>query len=113
MYSQKKSKVRRKPFAEYDSRAQAKASTQDEIEHQGKAEFIVKTVLKRLDKNGDGVITVDELESVGLDGLPNFEVMGVEGHHYDVESGTPESSMFHHTRTQTHLYCRVLPAPRR
>ena len=62
-------------------------SRQDEIEHAGKAEFIVKTVLKRLDKNGDGVITLDELESVGLDGLPNFEVMGVEGHHYDVESG--------------------------
>ncbi|KAI1794035.1 precursor to secretory protein Ssp120 [Ganoderma leucocontextum] len=60
--------------------------SKDEIEHQGKAEFIVKTVLKRLDKNGDGVITVDELETVGLDGLPNFDVLGVEGHHYDVES---------------------------
>lgn len=40
-----------------------------------------------LDKNGDGKITVEELQTVGLDGLPNFEDLGAEGHHYDVESG--------------------------
>ena len=25
---------------------------------------------------------------MGLSGLPNFEELGAEGHHYDVESGT-------------------------
>jgi hypothetical protein len=51
----------------------------------------VNAVLFGLDSNGDGVITVDELEKVGLDGLPNFDSMGAEGHHYDIESG-----MSHH-----------------
>ncbi len=60
---------------------------QDDVEHQKKAEHIVSTVLKRLDKNGDGTITLDELEAVGLDGLPSFDELGAEGHHYDVESG--------------------------
>lgn len=41
-----------------------------------------------MDKNGDGKITMDELKAIGLDGLPNFEDLGAEGHHYDVESGT-------------------------
>ena len=40
-----------------------------------------------MDKNGDGVIALEELNKVGLDGLPNFEDLGAEGHHYDVESG--------------------------
>ena len=35
----------------------------------------------------DGRITAEELEKVGLAGLPNFEGMGAEGHHYDIESG--------------------------
>ncbi|CDO73124.1 hypothetical protein BN946_scf185007.g178 [Trametes cinnabarina] len=59
---------------------------QDDIEHQKKAEHIVKEVLKRLDKNGDGKITLREFEAVGLEGLPNFDDLGAEGHHYDVES---------------------------
>ena len=46
-------------------------------------------MLKRLDKNGDESITLEELEAVGLDGLPSFDELGAEGHHYDVESGTP------------------------
>jgi hypothetical protein len=37
--------------------------------------------------DGDGRITAEELEKVGLDGLPNFDGLGAEGHHYDVESG--------------------------
>lgn len=37
--------------------------------------------------NRDGRIAVEELEKVGLDGLPNFDDLGAEGHHYDVESG--------------------------
>ncbi|KAI0718920.1 precursor to secretory protein Ssp120 [Cerioporus squamosus] len=60
--------------------------SKDDIEHQKKAEYIVSTVLKRLDKNGDGTITLDELEAVGLEGLPSFDELGAEGHHYDVES---------------------------
>ena len=48
--------------------------------------------------DGDGRITAEELEKVGLDGLPNFEGLGADGHHYDVESG--ESNLF---RVQTLL----------
>ena len=44
-------------------------------------------VLQHLDLNGDGQITAGELEKVGLDGLPNFDGLGAEGHHYDIESG--------------------------
>ena len=61
--------------------------TQDEIEHQKKANHIVNTVLEKLDKNKDGKISMDEFLAVGLDGLPNFDNLGAEGHHYDVESG--------------------------
>lgn len=42
-----------------------------------------------MDKNGDGKISLTEFEAIGLDGLPNFDDMGAEGHHYDVESGKP------------------------
>lgn len=44
-------------------------------------------MLQRLDLNGDGLVSPEELEKVGLDGLPNFDGLGAEGHHYDVESG--------------------------
>ncbi|KAI0715054.1 precursor to secretory protein Ssp120 [Earliella scabrosa] len=84
LYSQKKSK--------------------DEIEHQKKADHIVNTVLKRLDANGDETITLDELEAVGLDGLPSFDELGAEGHHYDVESEffLHHEEQFHSTpETQT------------
>ncbi|EAU92345.1 hypothetical protein CC1G_00564 [Coprinopsis cinerea okayama7 len=60
--------------------------TPDEIEHQKKADHIVNTVLGILDLNKDGKVSPKELEKVGLDGLPNFEHMGAEGHHYDEES---------------------------
>ena len=60
---------------------------QDEIEHQKKAETIVNTVLDLVDKDKDGRISLEEFKSVGLDGLPNFDELGAEGHHYDVESG--------------------------
>lgn len=40
-----------------------------------------------LDLNRDGKISPEELEQVGLDGLPNFSALGADGHHYDVESG--------------------------
>jgi len=58
----------------------------DELAHQEKADHVVKGVLERLDLDGDGRITAEELEKVGLDGLPNFDGLGAEGHHYDVES---------------------------
>jgi hypothetical protein len=44
-------------------------------------------VLKIFDLNNDGKISPEELETVGLDKLPNFDNLGAEGHHYDVESG--------------------------
>jgi hypothetical protein len=62
-------------------------STQDDEEHQKKADHIVGEVLRILDANKDGKVTPEEFEVVGLDGLPNFDHMGAEGHHYDVESG--------------------------
>jgi len=64
------------------------------MEHQQKAEQIVKAVLQRLDLNGDGFVTPEELERVGLDGLPNFDGLGAEGHHYDVESGLHSPLIF-------------------
>jgi hypothetical protein len=60
---------------------------QDDVEHQKKADQIVNAILNLLDKNKDGVVSVEEFEAVGLDGLPNFDDLGAEGHHYDVESG--------------------------
>ncbi|KAL0571219.1 hypothetical protein V5O48_010742 [Marasmius crinis-equi] len=60
--------------------------SKDDIEHQKKADEIVKEVLRILDANKDGRVTVEEFETVGLDGLPNFDHLGAEGHHYDVES---------------------------
>ncbi|KAK0455822.1 precursor to secretory protein Ssp120 [Armillaria borealis] len=60
--------------------------SKDDIEHQQKADHIVKVVLEKLDKDGDGRITAKELADVGLSGLPSFDDLGAEGHHYDVES---------------------------
>ncbi|GBE77520.1 hypothetical protein BKA93DRAFT_732448 [Sparassis latifolia] len=60
--------------------------SKDEVEHQKKADHIVNTVLRLIDKNGDGKITLEEFKQVGLEGLPNFDALGAEGHHYDVES---------------------------
>jgi hypothetical protein len=73
------------------------SSWQDEIEHQKKAETIVNTVLDLVDKDKDGRISLEEFKTVGLDGLPNFDALGAEGHHYDVESGAHRSviSFFH------------------
>ncbi len=51
------------------------------------ADHISSEVLRILDANKDGVVTPEEFEIVGLDGLPNFDHMGAEGHHYDVERG--------------------------
>lgn len=60
---------------------------QDDVEHQKKADHIATTILKLMDKDRDGKITPEEFEAVGVKGLPNFDEMGAEGHHYDVESG--------------------------
>ncbi|KAF8899263.1 hypothetical protein BD779DRAFT_1487804, partial [Infundibulicybe gibba] len=48
----------------------------DDVEHQLKADHIVNR----------GRVTPEEFEKVGLDGLPNFDALGAEGHHYDIES---------------------------
>lgn len=52
--------------------------------HDEKAEHIVREVLRRLDHDGDGLITKSEFISAGADGLPSFEEYGkgVLGHHY-------------------------------
>ncbi|KAH9897905.1 hypothetical protein C8Q73DRAFT_377217 [Cubamyces lactineus] len=60
--------------------------SKDDIEHKKKADHIVQEVLRRLDRNRDGKISLEEFEAVGLEGLPNFDDLGAEGHHYDVES---------------------------
>lgn len=43
-------------------------------------------MLAKIDSNVDGKISQEEFAAVGLGGLPNFDHMGAEGHHYDVES---------------------------
>lgn len=60
--------------------------SKDDIEHQKKADHITKVVLEKLDLDHDGLVSPEELDQVGLDGLPNFDNLGAEGHHYDVES---------------------------
>ncbi|KAH8099734.1 precursor to secretory protein Ssp120 [Cristinia sonorae] len=60
--------------------------SKDDEEHQKKAKTIVDTVLKALDKDFDEKVSLEELQIVGLDGLPNFDDLGAEGHHYDIES---------------------------
>ncbi|KAJ6623059.1 precursor to secretory protein Ssp120 [Mycena sp. CBHHK59/15] len=60
--------------------------SKDDEEHQKKADHISGAVLNLLDKNRDGKVTPEEFEQVGLEGLPNFDFMGAEGHHYDIES---------------------------
>jgi len=60
--------------------------SKDDEEHQKKADHISGTVLNLVDQNRDGKISPEEFEAVGLDGLPNFDSMGAEGHHYDIES---------------------------
>jgi Ca2+-binding EF-hand superfamily protein len=60
--------------------------SKDDVEHQKKADRVVESVLKLMDKDDDGKITPEEFEEVGLKGLPSFAHEGAEGHHYDVES---------------------------
>lgn len=50
--------------------------------HTEKAKEIVNTVLKKLDVNGDGVLTMREFVAGGVGGLPNFEGVEHLGHHY-------------------------------
>ena len=59
--------------------------SKDEKEQQEKADNIADTVLGIMDKNSDGKISQAEFVAAGVDSLPTFE--GLEGHHYDVESG--------------------------
>jgi hypothetical protein len=88
VYSQQKSKVRSFPVR-ISYIAHLFTVSQDEEEHQKKADSVVNAVLKILDANGDGYVNVHELEKVGVGALPSFEHLGAEGHHYDVESGKP------------------------
>lgn len=52
-------------------------------------------MLDLVDTDKDGRISLEEFKSVGLDGLPNFDELGAEGHHYDVESGMYRIAMSH------------------
>lgn len=54
--------------------------------HTEKAREIVSTVLKKLDTNGDGVLTMREFVAGGVAGLPNFEGVEHLGHHYGQSS---------------------------
>ncbi|KAF8845998.1 hypothetical protein BDN67DRAFT_986404 [Paxillus ammoniavirescens] len=78
--------------------------SKDEIEHQKKADHVVDTILKLMDKNDDGKISPEEFEAAGFKGLPSFDDIGAEGHHYDVESEffLHHEEQFHSTpETQT------------
>ncbi|KAF8559911.1 hypothetical protein OG21DRAFT_1593949 [Imleria badia] len=78
--------------------------SKDEIEHQKKADLVVDTVLKLMDKDGDGKVSPEEFEEAGFKGLPSFDEIGAEGHHYDVESEffLHHEEQFHSTpETQT------------
>lgn len=75
-----------------------------EEEHQKKADYIANFVLDTMDKNKDGKVSLEEFEAVGLNGLPSFDGMGAEGHHYDIESEffLHHEEEFHNTpETQT------------
>jgi hypothetical protein len=61
--------------------------SKDEEDHAKKAQLIVKTILDTMDTDRDGKISLAEFEKQGLDALPNFNHLGAEGHHYDMESG--------------------------
>jgi nucleobindin len=58
----------------------------DEAAHAAKARTIVQQVLEKMDTNRDGVLSPEEFEAAGFEGLPDFSSLGAEGHHYDQES---------------------------
>lgn len=60
--------------------------------HTEKAKEIVNVVLKKLDTNGDGVLTMREFVAGGVAGLPNFEGVEHLGHHYGQFSSLLNSS---------------------
>ncbi|PVF97707.1 hypothetical protein CPB86DRAFT_807121 [Serendipita vermifera] len=64
----------------------SKAKTPDEKAQQAKADTIVDAILKKMDKNGNGLIERSEFEAAGWEGLESFKELGADGHHYDVES---------------------------
>lgn len=113
VYSQKKSRVGIPRVPLLKPTLTSPLFVQDEIEHQKKADHVVDTVLKSLDKNSDGKISPEEFTSAGYQGMPTFDDIGVEGHHYDVESGM--SAHDNHTSvhlTYSHDINRILPSSR-
>ncbi|TIB77414.1 acetyl-CoA synthetase-like protein [Wallemia mellicola] len=61
-------------------------NSKSDDEHSKKVEYVITEVLKSLDDNGDGVITLREFKNGGAEGLPSFPELGGLGHHYDEES---------------------------
>ena len=91
----------------------SKDKTPDKQQHDAKATRIVEEVLKAIDRNEDGFITLAEFEVAGLEGLPDFSSWGAEGHHYDVESGQLFLKSLTIQTTDYERFCRILLAPRR
>lgn len=78
--------------------------SKDDEEHQKKADHITSKVLGILDRDNDGMVSAKEFQKAGMDALPNFDDLGAEGHHYDVESEffLHHEEQFHSTpETQT------------
>ena len=69
--------------------------------HDGKADMIVREVLRRLDTNKDGVVSRAEFLRGGKAGLPQFPEFGKHalGHHFDDESEyfVHHESLYHKT----------------
>jgi hypothetical protein len=82
---------------------------QDEVEHQKKATYISDSVLSLMDKDKDGKVSPEEFEAAGFDGLPTFEGLGAEGHHYDVESGSYVTIVADNNEL-TCCSCRIFPS---
>ena len=58
----------------------SQAKSKDEEHHKSKADTIVTTVLQNIDTDGDGKVSLAELEKKGLDALPSFAHLGADGH---------------------------------
>jgi len=71
---------------------------------ESKRKVVTDKVLKKLDRDGDGRVSMEEFLAGGIDGLPSFITFPDLGHHYDEESEyfLHHEEMYHSTpETQT------------